>query len=392
MSFKKLFFFSSIIYSTFIFSTYHVSYLKNFHIISLDTLLKKHSDTIGYIQFNDVQRFSYTPLEFSKFPKYQPHEGSFDKTWVLTIPSGRVCSGFGYVVIDEKFMIRELIDQISWFVYNTNIINEISFSNVRRVAGRVAVIAGRYTNNYAHFLSQIIGRLAILETMGIEYDWLYVPYDKVHIKEILQAWGIDPLKIICPEGEFFYIEADELIVPSFTARIKATPHITFFDQHDLCGTYWPAWLTDYLRYKFLPLVKNKPIQYGKKIFISRKDGSGRQILNEDEVFKLLEEEGFERYELSTLSFLDQVALFHNAEIVIGEHGTGLVNILFCKPNTKVIELFQARSDTSFTYLAETLKLDYTAIKTMELLDNRMGGTNTAISLDIIKNVIKTLHN
>jgi len=51
--------------------------------------------------------------------------------------------------------------------------------------------------------------------------------------------------------------------------------------------------------------------------------------------------------LGTMSVLEQIELFSNADVVIGTHGAGLANILFCKPNTKVIEIFQARSDCSF---------------------------------------------
>ncbi|HSW76613.1 MAG TPA: glycosyltransferase family 61 protein [Candidatus Saccharimonadales bacterium] len=384
-----------------IFAAYDVPILRDeLQMISIESLLKKYGNSISYATFKGPTRFNYKPLPFSKWPENQPYTGTFAETFVLTIPDGRVCSYPGYVIIDEKYMLREFFEQCQWLMFALNLINEFSpsFTKVRKVSGRVAVITRRGTEFYSHFLGDVLGRLAILESMGIDYDYIYLPYDKPFIKDILKAWGIDPLKIIQPEGDFSCIQADELIVPSYSARLAPTPGETFQGLTILCGTYWPAWLIKYHRNKFLPLVAHRPNKhkFSTKIFISRKDGSsrvGRQILNEDQVFALLKAHGFERYELSKLSFLEQVELFHNAEVVIGAHGTGLTNILFCKPNTKVIEIFQARCDTSFYYLGQGVGVDYTCIQTMEFSEHdKGGGASTEIPLHIIQDIIDNLKN
>lgn len=69
--------------------------------------------------------------------------------------------------------------------------------------------------------------------------------------------------------------------------------------------------------------------------ISRSDACSRRIVNEDEIISLLSDFDFERVELSTLSFYQQVQLFRCAEIVIAPHGAGLANIIF---STQVILL------------------------------------------------------
>ena len=41
-----------------------------------------------------------------------------------------------------------------------------------------------------------------------------------------------------------------------------------------------------------------------------------------------------------LGFLaEQIEAFRNARIVLSPHGAGLTNILFCRPNTTLIEIF-----------------------------------------------------
>lgn len=43
-------------------------------------------------------------------------------------------------------------------------------------------------------------------------------------------------------------------------------------------------------------------------------------------------------ELETMSFSDQVQLFAKARIVVGIHGAGLANIVFCRPGTVLVEV------------------------------------------------------
>ena len=48
---------------------------------------------------------------------------------------------------------------------------------------------------------------------------------------------------------------------------------------------------------------------------------------------------FEEILPEQLSVQEQAELFASASAVVGPHGAGLTNIVFCKPQTKVIELF-----------------------------------------------------
>lgn len=75
----------------------------------------------------------------------------------------------------------------------------------------------------------------------------------------------------------------------------------------------------------------------RRLYISR---SGlRKVLNEDDVIKTLLPYGFEIIKPEMLSFQEQIAIFSQAEVVIGPHGAGFSNIVFCDPGTKVLEIF-----------------------------------------------------
>lgn len=375
-----------------------------FEVVSLETVMKKYGDEIRYQSFREVQEVYYDPLPFipDEFKSFQPHHVTFDKTWVLTVPHGRVCSEWGYVVIDEKYILRELMWPCLRFFHALNLFNcnTNAFKQVRKVSGRVAVISCPGSTNYAHFLMEILGRLAILEIMGIDYDWIYMTYDgnsyhAPYKEQILEAWGINKAKIIEPFGEFTCIEADELIVPSRAFYLVPTPgHTQYSHYTPLCGVYSPEWLVQYYRDKFLPLIGKTSKTYatkGKRIFISRADSRLRIMVNEDEVFKLFEACGFKKYLLTNLTFLEQIELFHDAEIVVGANGAGLYNMLFCPADGKIIEIFQERVDSSFTFLAQTLGLEYTPIQTVPFpLHDPEGGMPSIVPLDIIEEFIKKL--
>ena len=48
-----------------------------------------------------------------------------------------------------------------------------------------------------------------------------------------------------------------------------------------------------------------------------------------------------------LSFIDQVNLFSNLNCIITLHGAGLSNLVFCKKNTKVIEIRTSNNSDIF---------------------------------------------
>tara|TARA_Y100000592_G_scaffold49315_1_gene78063 strand:- start:2998 stop:4068 length:1071 start_codon:yes stop_codon:yes gene_type:complete len=89
----------------------------------------------------------------------------------------------------------------------------------------------------------------------------------------------------------------------------------------------------------------------KRIYISRRtwtreksDNIGtdytneRQCVNEDDIVNMLQKYGFEEIFCEDLSMAGKIGLFRNAEIVVGPIGGGLANVLFCKPNTKVVSI------------------------------------------------------
>lgn len=69
---------------------------------------------------------------------------------------------------------------------------------------------------------------------------------------------------------------------------------------------------------------------------------------------------FESLRLEGKSLLEQFEIFHNADIVIAQHGAALSNLLFMRGNTRVIEIGPLRyGGRQFSALSRTMGLHYT---------------------------------
>ncbi len=76
----------------------------------------------------------------------------------------------------------------------------------------------------------------------------------------------------------------------------------------------------------------------KRIYISRLGSLKRVLVNEGELEQHLAARGFTIVKPEALSVREQVALFHQADVIVAPAGAALANVLFCRPGTKVVEL------------------------------------------------------
>ena len=100
----------------------------------------------------------------------------------------------------------------------------------------------------------------------------------------------------------------------------------------------------------------------RRVYISRAEATYRRLVNEDEVWTLLQEAGFERVRMEDLTFDEQVALMHQTEVLMGVHGAGLSNMTFCNPSAHVVEIgVREYPSPDFYSTASSLGLDYSIL-------------------------------
>jgi len=92
---------------------------------------------------------------------------------------------------------------------------------------------------------------------------------------------------------------------------------------------------------------------GRRILLSRRGFTQRQLVNEAEIVATLQPHGFEVVQPETLTFAEQVQMYHAADIIVGSASSALINCIFCRPGARVVALahespeFYFRGFTSF---------------------------------------------
>ncbi len=110
-------------------------------------------------------------------------------------------------------------------------------------------------------------------------------------------------------------------------------------------------------------------EFLEKTSTASKAGANRRaILNHSEVREFLQahlKPGYvvENVRLEEMNMKEQVEAFDRAALVIGQHGAGLANLVWQKPNKAVLEISHRPELTYFKKLAADKKLDFSLYET-----------------------------
>lgn len=287
---------------------------------------------------------------------YFPSTIELPKTFLVNIPNGkfylREDEASSGIITEENCLIGNLSPESPALSPNHpdnhpskhSLLKTSFLPPIQQINGTVVVLAGLLNNIYFHWLFDILPRINLLELAYINYrevDYFLVDNRTNFQQETLEMFGI-PLEKILPLSFPLHIQATNLIIPSFPSAIA----------------WMPSWSCKCLQDKIL---NNKTINHKgrKKLYISRNNTSNRRLINEEEIINLLQNYDFEVVNLELLSVKQQGKLLSQAEIVISPHGSGLSNLVFCQPNTKVIEIFASNYVYPCYWLVSNLvNLDY----------------------------------
>ncbi|MEM6610970.1 MAG: glycosyltransferase family 61 protein, partial [Cyanobacteria bacterium P01_C01_bin.72] len=286
-----------------------------------------------------------------------------DLPFVVTIPQGRawvapqknswvICHALA-VITPDNYLLGDLSRDYPWFLPGCphqerpehSIFEQENIPPIAKISGKVVLLSGLAGHVYYHWMFDILPRLELLRLSGIklkEIDWFVVnSSSKSFQQESLDLLGI-PLSKIIESDLQSYIQADELIVPSFPGYLDWVPEGTI----------------SFLRHTFLPQI-NLTQTNNSKIYVSRAKAKNRKLVNESEVNQLLTAAGFVTVFLEEMSLLEQVAMFANAKVIVAPHGSGLTNLVFCSPGTKVVELFSPNYvRTDYWVISQQLSLEH----------------------------------
>ena len=232
---------------------------------------------------------------------------------------------------------------------------------VKKIKGKVLSIltGGGGNNNYWHWLFDVLPRIFLYEKFYTlkKLDKILVPNlrEKFQVETLFNL-GLKNTGII-DANDYRHIAAKELYATSH-------PNISNLERV-------PLWIITSLRERFIK--KKVQIKKFDKIYIDRSDSKSnvknfRKIINEKEIINFLISKEFRIIKLSEFSFLEQVSIFNNAKYIIGLHGAGFANLVFCKKNTNILEIKPKKAGNIIKNLSIDVNLRYSSID-LNPLDN-----------------------
>lgn len=206
-----------------------------------------------------------------------------------------------------------------------NIIKPGSSGQNFEVASSILTGRKNTTPGYGHWLVEILPRIR-------------------GIKHYQKQKGRNPTILVNPNITDWQIETLELVGVDTSDLIKWEGGQASVDRYVLPMWAKSEWCTsdiDWIREQIENGVEyeNHLDRFSSRIYISRENMNRRQVINRGELIDTISEYGFESYCPELMTFAEQVALFKNADIIIGPTGSGLNNVIF-SVDANIIELFQ----------------------------------------------------
>ncbi|ETM35062.1 hypothetical protein L914_17964 [Phytophthora nicotianae] len=245
-------------------------------------------------------------------------------------------------------------------VCKTTAIDEKSMGN-KLTLNRAVVLVRRDDHNPFFQISGMLNAWIMMQTIGWERNTTQlVTFDRAlptPVDELRHAL-LGPERIIISGEEFqnrvVYLES-ALLVP-----YEATgPLMNHLDDNQPC--YANGMIKDFreLSLKSLGVAPHNAKSDPKRCLvtvISRRPYGGRRVQriwqNEDEILQRMREDyqdayrygecEFQSLEFTKMTMQDQMKAMLDSDVVIGMHGAGMVNVLWTRPETLVIEIFPRR--------------------------------------------------
>jgi hypothetical protein len=247
-------------------------------------------------------------------PSSRSHE-----TFVVSLAGGRVAHGTGLVVTADNRVLTGGSGIAVSCPHPTNPLRLSHLPRPRPLAGSLAVLTSFAGKNYYHWFASGLARLRLYEEAGVARDasW-YVAVNAAFQRESLRLLGIAPERIV-PATPRRHLRPERLLVSSWRDQQLAPEDCDFLHRR----------LTRHL-------AADRPAD--RRLFIMRTRPGRRSIVNQSDLMRALAPLGFEPVRLERLPLAEQIGLFHRAECVVGSHGAGLTNLLFCRPGAVAVEI------------------------------------------------------
>jgi len=203
--------------------------------------------------------------------------------------------------------------------------------------------------NICHFLFDKLGRVAELD--GLAIDSYFLLLDHPYYNQVFSILGLNKTDLENATENIITYSFEKLYVSTSTCRFR---HPGFNFRPEVMG------ILSELKSK--SAIDQQELDLGKRIYIDRKGTAARDIVNQDALNAVLDKYGFVSVIFEDFGFSEQVKIVQEAEILLGVHGAGMSNAMFCdSADFKLLEIFPPMCATSdYWKLASAFNVHYDA--------------------------------
>jgi capsular polysaccharide biosynthesis protein len=193
-------------------------------------------------------------------------------------------------------------------------------ARIPRLKGEHLLLAGSDQPNYGHYLHDVAPLIYLGAKMGMPMlTWTLRPWQRALIARLDVPAGL--IREIKPEPVFL------------EHAITSNRHSGVASQNA------HPQMREVFSFILSNVEKHAPAaERPRRLLVCRGIRDSRNIRNRKAVIEALAALGFAAIQPEKLPFDEQAMLFKNAEFIVSEFGSGMVNAIFSKPGTKLVEI------------------------------------------------------
>jgi capsular polysaccharide biosynthesis protein len=247
-------------------------------------------------------------------------------TYLARVPRGRVLGPTVAVLTCGDRMLSDVSLDWGYAPENHFAYRRFRFPSYKYFSGDAVLLACTGADTYYHFLLDAVPRIEIAKRawgLSIEPDWWIVnTLNPPFVREILKIAGISLSKVLALD-QYPHIGCTTLWVPSLPCSASSGNP--------------PKWAIDFL-VGLTNEIQPDSNSDVKSIFIERTGTTCRKLILSDRQREISRKGGLCFISCEKMDWKSQVKLFRGARNIIGPHGAGFSNIVFCS-DSSVLEIF-----------------------------------------------------
>ncbi|HEX5647360.1 MAG TPA: glycosyltransferase 61 family protein [Nitrospira sp.] len=322
-----------------------------------------------------------------------PDSYPFPDIFVATITNGTAMGGTNLLLADGQVICHDLLDtqrdSTAEEMHGRALISPSS-KQIRLVfrdknpqsVPRAAVFVDACASNYAHWMTEVLPRVAVFCAEERFCDVPLVINEGLHpniMESLLQVTGPDRQLIILPVGKSLAI--GEMHVTSVAGYVPFERRHKGPSGHSH-GLFSSRALA-LVRERVTASIQGEEAQvWPEKLYLRRNSGV-RRLANAGKIERVLADHGYAIVEPDTLTFSQQVQYVSHAKVVVAPTGAGVANTIFCRSGTHVAILISKCKGLAYQYWPNMLtplgvRLSYVL---GEIVDNHAYGVHGDFQVD-----------